>query len=323
MTPLSFLERIHTAVADDTVLDTDALGKLLFFWATEFDRGSSLAKPHNVNRMHVVGMALAVLAHRQSQLLHPSHSHLKELLRRSYDNIVLSDKPWAEYKLDDLQNILTALQFEFETLYTLEHDGFTTHVDVSMLCLLLLARAGHWISHKWRIPPSKDLHKVEDELLKGLVDVDSDGYASLRHETIVFFFDGLHSVCGLHSMFSRTKHIHSNEPLVELTAHHKEASAETFFIHSMTSDCVIGTVVQYKHKFAYLFHSISQTIYYNRPTYHRDRQLSLEKLLEPNVQAVYLLPLLTELHPQVPVLFEHTGAGHRPTHAQHTHSWII
>ena len=64
MTPLSFLERIHTAVADGTVLDTDALGKLLFFWATEFDRGSSLAKPHNVNRMHVVGMALAVLAHR-------------------------------------------------------------------------------------------------------------------------------------------------------------------------------------------------------------------------------------------------------------------
>lgn len=36
-----------------------------------------------------------------------------------------------------------------------------------------------------------------------------------------------------------------------------------------------------------------------------------------------LLPLLLELAPHVPVLYEHTGAGHAPTHAQHEWAWVL
>jgi len=39
--------------------------------------------------------------------------------------------------------------------------------------------------------------------------------------------------------------------------------------------------------------------------------------------SVNLLALLLELRPDVPVLFEHTGAGHRGTHAQHAWAWVL
>jgi hypothetical protein len=96
----------------------------------------------------------------------------------------------------------------------------------------------------------------------------------------------------------------------------------------MTADCVVGTVAQYAHKFSYLFHSISQTVYYNRPSYIRQRQIPLARLLEPTTaqggpKAVNLLALLVELAPDIPVLFEHTGAGHRETHARHRWAWVL
>jgi hypothetical protein len=33
--------------------------------------------------------------------------------------------------------------------------------------------------------------------------------------------------------------------------------------------------------------------------------------------------LLVELAPDIPVLFEHTGAGHRETHARHRWAWVL
>ena len=40
-------------------------------------------------------------------------------------------------------------------------------------------------------------------------------------------------------------------------------------------------------------------------------------------KAVNVLALLLELNPNVPVLFEHTGAGHAATHAQHAWAWVL
>ena len=135
---------------------------------------------------------------------------------------------------------------------------------------------------------------------------------------------GLWRVCfSLHALLTRAEFVDPSEELLEITGHHKEASAETFFSLSMTSDCMPGSVVQYVHKFAYLFHSISQVVYYNFPTYNRQRQLPLADLQQTNVNAVNMLPLLTELRPDIPVFCEHTGAGCVDTHKQHKWSWVL
>jgi hypothetical protein len=91
----------------------------------------------------------------------------------------------------------------------------------------------------------------------------------------------------------------------------------------MTSDCVVGTIAQYAHRFAHLFHSVSQAVYYNFPSYARQTQLPLAALQRANAPAVNVLPLLTELSPDIPVLFEHTGAGCRAQHARHRWSWVL
>jgi len=142
---------------------------------------------------------------------------------------------------------------------------------------------------------------------------------------VVFLLDALHSLYSLHTLLTRAQFVclQNAQDLMPVHAHHREASNETFFTHSMTSDCAVGSIAQYAHRFAHLFHSVSQTIYYNYPTYSRQIQLPLSELQRENARSVNLLPLLTELRPDIPVLFEHTGAGCRQAHAQHKWSWIL
>ena len=158
-----------------------------------------------------------------------------------------------------------------------------------------------------------------------LLQVSRHRFCTVRTDALAFLLDALHGMLSLHYMLTQAEFVRALpvEDLVEVNGHHKEASAEVFFSLSMTADCMPGSVVQYVHKFAYLFHSISQVVYYNFPTYNRQRQLPLEKLQEANAPDINLLPLLTELRPDIPVLCEHTGAGHRATHAQHKWSWVL
>lgn len=167
-------------------------------------------------------------------------------------------------------------------------------------------------------------------VVRGLVEVDSEGYCSPRIDTVVGLLDALHSVYSLHALLTRATFVPRvaetllpPQEVVQVHAHHREASNETFFSHSMTSDCVVGSIAQYAHRFAHLFHSVSQTIYYNYPTYARQTQISLALLQKENARPVNLLPLLTELRPDIPVLFEHTGAGWRPQHAKQRWSWVL
>jgi hypothetical protein len=54
----------------------------------------------------------------------------------------------------------------------------------------------------------------------------------------------------------------------------------------MTSDCLVCTIAQYAHRFAHLFHSMSQAVYYNFPSYARQTQLQLAALQRPAAPAV-------------------------------------
>ncbi len=115
-----------------------------------------------------------------------------------------------------------------------------------------------------------------------LVDMDAYGVCTVHTETIVSLLDDLHSVYGLHTLLTRAQFVSTNDTppqdLVPVHAHHREASSETFFTLSITADCAVGSVLKYAHRFAHLFHSVSQAIYYNYPTYTRQTQLPLPEL---------------------------------------------
>lgn len=326
-TSLLFLERLQTALDQDSPgnpeLTTQALEQLMQLWATEFDRGEKIDTNSSFNCSHVAGMALSVLLSRQPQLKNARNSDIKRMLGPFGESCVLTDKDVSKYRFEDVQNILTAIQLEFHDMYVMDENGFSARVDMLSLCMVLLAQAGHWIGLEWHADSSEESSIVQDEALRGIVDIDNNAWAKLRCETIVFFLDAFHSVLGLHFLLSSAQFVPCTRDLVDVTAHHREASNETFFVHSMTADCMVGSVIQYAHKFAYLFHSISQAVYYNRPSYHRERQLPLEKLQTRNVRHVNLLSLITELHPEIPVLYEHTGAGYRQKHMQQEYAWVL
>jgi hypothetical protein len=299
-------------------------------WAQEYHRAEKVDAEDGCNTMHVLGVALCVLLHQCAELV-PVEYDLRVALGPASAHVMLSSKRLIDHDIQELQNLVTALQLEFATLYTLEESageddsaaGYWSLVNIEDICVNAMAHLGGLLATKicgaGEGAPVADVH--------GLIDIDADGCCTVRMETIVSLLDTLHSVYSLHALLTRAQFVcHNVEPpqeLVPVHAHHREASNETFFTLSITADCAVGSVVQYVHRFAHLFHSVSQTIYYNYPTYTRQTQLSLAELQHENARAVNLLQLLRELCPDIPVLFEHTGAGCRSEHAKHRWSWVL
>ena len=110
---------------------------------------------------------------------------------------------------------------------------------------------------------------------------------------------------------------------MELHAHHKEASLDVYYEMSMISDLAPGFLVQYKCKFSHLFHSISQVVYFHFPQYRRRVQESLGNIVGGQASAVNTLPLLQQVRPEIPVLFEHTGACSQKEHANIPYAWVV
>lgn len=291
--------------------------RLLDTWSEEFERCEQLDAEDGCNHMHLVGASLCVLLHRCEQ----QEFDLRAALGHAAGRVLLSEKPLRAYGIDDLLSLVTALQVQFASLYALESGGYGAEIDVELVCVQLLRHFGSLLAEKEQLqaPGSRD---PPIAAVHGLLDVDADGFCSVRAETIVQLLNGLHSMYCLHSLLTRAS-VAPPAECEELHAHHREASNETFFTYSMISDCVVGSIAQYAHRFAHLFHSVSQVVYYNFPSYNRQTQLPLEQLRRTDAPAVNVLPLLTELHPEIPVLFEHTGDGCRAQHAKQPCSWVL
>ena len=298
-------------------------------WAQDYDRAEKVDSEDGCNKMHVLGLALCVLLHRCPELA-PAEYDLRAALGPSSSRVMLSSKPLLEHDIEELQNLVTALQLEFTTLYTMQESvseedsaaGYWSLVNTEDICVRIMAHLGGLVAHR-----RQEVVGIPLAAVHGLIDIDDDGFCTVRIETIVCLLDALHSIYCLHTLLTRAHFVFTTDTpaqdLVPVHAHHREASNETFFTHSITADCAVGSISQYAHRFAHLFHSVSQTIYYNYPTYTRQTQLPLAELQRANTRSVNLLPLLTELRPDIPVLFEHTGAGCRSAHAKYKWSWVL
>ena len=105
--------------------------------------------------------------------------------------------------------------------------------------------------------------------------------------------------------------------------HHKEVSLDDYYEMSMISDLAPGFLVQYKCKFSHLFHLISQVVYFHFPQIRRRVQESLGNITGGKASAVNTLPLLQQVRPEIPVLYEHTGACSQKEHANLPYAWVV
>jgi hypothetical protein len=110
----------------------------------------------------------------------------------------------------------------------------------------------------------------------------------------------------------------------ELSRYHHEASLHEFYNISIIMDCAIGSILTYKHTFRDLFNDCSQVVYYNSSgNYNRRTQIQLAHIKSTSACDANVLPLLMQLKPDMPVLFEHTGACTNAACAQAPWTWVV
>jgi len=313
-----------------TPVGLDRFGELMDAWLTLCDRSETVVAETKYNTMHVVALGLCALL-QSTELPEYEDFSLEACLGKHAAGVLLCEQPVCGMSWRQLSDTLTALQLHFKQTITWDSkSGYHTVVDYASIFMELLKRVGYWLGRQWR-------HAVEEpadqEALLGLVDLDKEGWRCVRPACVVEVFDGVHALLSLTRLLMKAQvlSLHTQAAVdtdsvsdeIKLFNHHREASIDDFYEMSMVADCAPGAITQYKHKFQFLFHSISQVVYYHYPTYERQRQQPLPMLSEYAAPGVNLLPLLLQVNLDMPHFYEHTGAGLHSAFSAHAFSWVL
>lgn len=326
----------------------DCFDTLLMSWLRTFNMSAEPLKDKIVNPGHVYGQALSTYAYTVYQDDLASFNLQQSL--GSYSALVcMHDEALCEMSWQQTQDVLMSLQIHFTQFFEFKDDlggkCCECAVDLKQIMTLLFARLGFFAMHKWRDDADKGLGTqakaktpasastaldTSVEVMHGVVDIDEHGWKHVREESMVFVLDALHAMFVAHDFLLSAQPIvfqgdegARHKLPVFLFNHHREASLDDFYDLSMMADCPIGSILQYKHRFRYLFHSVSQVIFFHYPTYERQKQLSMDSLHESDVPGINLLPLLMQVKTEIPVLTEHTGLGNASIHAKHEWCWAL
>jgi len=302
-------------------------------WLLLTDRAEPVAEGKHYTEMHVVGLGVCALLHGIDDVEY-SNFDLVLAMGAHADHVVVCDARVSAMSWQQVSDTVTAVQLRFKSIIEWEPTlGYQTDVDVMSVMLMLMKRAGFWLGHDWRATSvaaaTDEAVQNDTECLHGIVDVDTEGWKCVRPACAVQLLDAVHAVLSLTRLLMRAQVVSwhtGKEPVsehVRLFNHHREASIDDFYEMSMITDCMVGSIAQYKHKFQFLFHSISQVVYYHWPVYDRQRQIAQPKIDAYGVCGINLLPLLLQVDPETPVYYEHTGAGTQSVYSKHKYSWAM
>ena len=308
---------------------------LVQIWTREFDMGAPVDKDCVMNSGHVYGQALTVYAY-QNLKTELGTFCIESTLDSFAPSICIQDTSLSKMTWGETQDVVMSLQIEFMKLFVFDsEEGYGCYVDIYTILSMLMAHIGFLESHKWKEPSAggnvaPDSVSGSIGVLHGVVDVDEDGWEHVREENMVFVLDALHSMINATNLLISAKAVPTPDNMPQrddnanfIFNHHLEASLDDFYDLSMIADCPVGSILQYKHKFRYLFHSVSQVIFFHYPSYERQKQIPLLKLQEVQAPHINLLPLLAQVKTDIPILTEHTGLGNRLRHAETEWSWAI
>ena len=245
---ICFLQSLITEKKHNTY---DEILILMQYWIEKMHRSEKLNADDQCNIMHMTGGALSMLLF-DCKELKLDEITLESIFNNLYSKIVFlerDDYVISELTIEQIHDILVSLQVEFEQIFVMDEQGFYSHINVENICFFLMAQLGKWVSHYFKeetVNEDEDIETMNqastckpeidmpNAALRGLVDIDNDQFCTIRIDELVFLMNALHSMLTLNMLLLNSIKVHAKKDLIELNAHHKEASAEVFFTHSMT-----------------------------------------------------------------------------------------
>lgn len=289
-------------------LTLDNLEHRIQTWITKFNGSATKNENKQLNEMHVVGMKLCVDIDKLQIESYESYSldEMYTIFDIRQKNKLLHCLSWQE-----LVDFVTLVQLNYKKIIQYDKEyGFKMKCNLKNLYIFVLKRAGFWIGHSWKEKfENESGENVDYDLIHGTVIEDVNKSRTLSTSTISHFMDFIHTFISLSTTIQNSIFItieNANEK-VQFHQNHREASIDDFYYNCMIRDIPLGSILQYSHRFQYLFHSITQVIYFHWPAYKRDVQISMEELQKLNAPSESVVPLLLQLDPDIELLNEHNS----------------
>jgi hypothetical protein len=279
------------ALLEAEPLDREALRRELAgfewgacLWATAATR--ELTVRSVLNEMHLLFLLLARA--RAALAPAPPGARLRGLLASPQAELVPA--PVAALSLRALLDAVQNLQAQWGALVGAEDPGaLHAALDACMARFGALATGRHAAG----VLDAEDLVEVARDGRRAL------SAAAVRRFAAFFFVAYRHA-----HLAGAAIELDAAEPLaLDVHSHLLAASLDDFYRCSMYWDMLPASVLQYRHEFTGMFHSMSQVMYYNNPTYARRRQAAADAIAA-ETPPEHVLPIMMQVHPEVRVLHE-------------------
>lgn len=317
----------------EDIEDINDISNKMFSWLTLFNRAEAVfTKPvqlNGFNAMHIIGMQISGKLYNMNSSDYLNYD-LKENVFKTFSRLNIVSNEIHKFTWIDMEIFVSALQINLKNIIDTDKDSIESNFDLGELLIMLLTRIGFFCNyevpankHSEKMIPMKDIETTNGNMVR------------ILPQSIINILDVLHSIGSIVLALTTSKdpsnfNLRNNENSPEdaqlkeedvvLTEHHREVSLDAFYEFSMVSDLHAGCITQYYHKHEDVFHSISQVLYFNWPSYARKRQCSIEKIHEER-NFVNTMPLILEYFPNVPIFYEHNGALNFQKHNQYDFSW--
>jgi len=294
---------LHKACTDaDAAMES--CKRLLLTWVNSSEGSAPASGDVDFNDMHVFGQGMAYALSKFDPLQTRGSVDLGPMQSR----IFMHGDSLHAYDWSQCLDVLAFVQSII---------GCDEDMDVGFVLVLVLQRIGDLV--RLELAAAQDAH----------YELATDGWHRLTVAARISAINTVYCLMRVDHLLVTAKEVDMDAAVVdtymqELSRYHHEASLHEFYNISIIMDCTIGSILTYKHTFKDLFNDCSQVVYYNSSgNYNRKTQIQLAHIKSTSACDVNVLPLLMQLKPDMPVLFEHTGACTNAACAQAPWTWVV
>jgi hypothetical protein len=314
---LPFAE-LMTACDNDSA-STESAKRLVLTWINYSNADALPRDGEQYNDMHAFGFGLAYMLSKYDalQIRNRRWPDMPAALARDGNRV-------HEYTCQQCLDFLRVVQAEYCSVLRFDACvGYETDIDMTLLLLVVMQRLGDHLREQVRMTPEQAEKHAVYELLSGQTE-----WYVVNVQTRIECFDVLHVLMRLFFVLLDAEAVDVDaeavtEYLQEFSPFQHEASLHDFYNLSMVMDCLPASIVMYKHTYKEMFNDPSQVVFFHTPMYKRPRQLEFELIVSMAAQDVNVLPIIAQIKPDVPILFEHTGACSSSACSAAPWSWLV